>query len=111
MAASNFKLRISNRTFERFAGHGYLDNGGTPEKLIAPEDFWSLHLSITGTIYDEGGKEIGLRFKNCETGELHDVFPGKVYNISVWTEAQDDDGRPEDICIDFYVELIPTDAI
>ena len=42
-----------------------------------------------------------------ENKEYHDVFPGKVYNIDVWTTAVDDDGYPEDICISFYLELIP----
>lgn len=36
-----------------------------------------------------------------------EYYSGKVYSISVWTTAVDDDGCPEDICIDFYVELVP----
>jgi hypothetical protein len=107
MAESRFLLRVSNRTFEHFSGHGYVDAGGSPEKAIPLNDFWSLHLSVAEYIYDENGQIIGVRFRDRESGKLHDVFPGKVYNIDVWTTAVDDDGCPEDICISFYLELIP----
>ena len=106
MAQSNFYLRVSNRTFEHFSGHGYVDGGGSPEQLIPLGAFWSLHLGVEDMIRDEDGKEIGVRFRNKESGELRDIFPGEVYDISVWTTAVDDDGCPEDICIDFYLELV-----
>ena len=102
-----FLLRISNRTFERFAGHGYVDAGGTDVQVMPPHHFDSLHLSPAGPIKDERGHIIGRKVSNRESQEYHDVFPGEVYNISVWTSAIDDDGRPEDICIHFYLELIP----
>ena len=111
MAESKFYLRVSNRTFEYYSGHGYQDAGGAPENLIPLHKFWSLHLSVADSVYNEDGQEIGIRFKNRETGELHDVFPGKVYNIDVWTTAVDDDGCPEDICSSFYVEIVPIESI
>ena len=111
MAQSNFYLRISNRTFEHYSGHGYVDAGGSPERIIPLGDLWSLHIGVADMICDENGKEIGVRFKNKENGELTDVFPGKVYNIGVWTTAVDDDGCPEDICIDFYLEIIPKEDL
>ena len=109
MSECPFLLRISNDTFEYFAGHGYVNAGGSNERVMPPHHFDSLHLSPAGPVEDENGKIIGWKFKNCETKEYHDVFPGKVYNISVWTSAIDDDGRPEDICIDFYLQLIPNE--
>ena len=111
MARSRFFLRISNRTFEHFSGHGYVDAGGSREQIIPLDDLWSLHLTVSDSILDENGNEIGIRFKNKEDGRLHDVYPGKVYNIPVWTTAVDDDGCPEDICIDFFVELLPPEAV
>jgi len=111
MKQPDFYLRISNRTFEHFSGHGYVDSGGTPEQLIPLNKFWSLHLSVADDIVDENGRIIGVRFKDREDGTLYDVFPGKVYNINVWTSAVDDDGCPEDICIDFYLEIIPGEEI
>ncbi len=111
MVKSSFYLRVSNRTFEHYSGHGYRDAGGTPEKFIPLNEFWSLHLSAVDSIYNEDGQEIGIRFKNRESGELYDVFPGKVYSISVWTTAVDDDGCPEDVCIHFYVEIIPPETV
>jgi len=111
MAQPNFYLRVSNRTFEYYSGHGYVDNGGSPERLIPLEKFWSLHLSVAGNICDENGQIIGVRFKDKEDGKLYDVYPGKVYNIDVWTTAVDDDGCPEDICISFYVEIVPAEAV
>lgn len=111
MAKSRFYLRISNRTFEHYSGHGYVDAGGSPERIIPVEELWSLHLTIHDRIRDENGTEIGVRFQNKENGQLHDVFPGRVYNIPVWTTAVDDDGCPEDICIDFFVELLPPEAV
>ena len=107
MAKDNFYLRVSNRTFEYFSGHGYVDGGGCPEEFMPLGNFWSLHLGVSDTIRNEAGEAIGVRFKDRESGEEYDVYPGKVYNISVWTTAVDDDGCPEDICIDFYVEIIP----
>jgi len=106
MSECPFLLRISNRTFERFAGHGYKDAGGSDVRVMPPHHFDSLHLSPAGPVKDESGKTIGWRFKDCENNEYHDVLPGSVHEISVWTSAIDDDGRPEDICIDFYLELI-----
>ena len=107
MAQADFYLRCSNRTFEHFSGHGYVDAGGSPERVIPLNRLWSLHIGVAGDILDEKGQVVGVRFKNKENGSLHDVYPGKVYNIPVWTTAVDDDGCPEDICIDFYLELIP----
>lgn len=109
MSKEPFLLRISNRTFERFAGHGYQDAGGSDMRVMPPHHFDSLHLSSAGPVQDGQGNTIGWRFKNCETKEYHDIFPGQAYSISVWTSAIDDDGRPEDICIDFYLELIPNE--
>ena len=111
MAEQKFYLRYSNRTFEHYSGHGYVDSGGTPARLIPLEKLWSLHISAVDDIYDENGQVIGIRFRNCEDGSLHDVFPGKVYNLPVWTTAVDDDGCPEDICIDFYLELIRSEDV
>ncbi|MBE6917646.1 MAG: hypothetical protein E7470_07100 [Ruminococcaceae bacterium] len=111
MAQSRFYLRISNRTFEHFGGHGYVDAGGAPEEIIPLRKLWSLHLSVEDSIFNENGEEIGVRFKNRESGELHDVFPGEVCNINVWTTAVDDDGCPEDICISFYLEIIPAELV
>ena len=111
MAKSRFYLRISNRTFEHYSGHGYVDAGGSPERIIPLDDLWSLHITVNDIIRDERGNEIGVRFKNKENGQLHDVYPGQVRNIPVWTTAVDDDGCPEDICIDFYVEILPAEAV
>lgn len=111
MAKENFYLRVSSRTFEYYAGHGYRDEGGAPVEMIPLNEFWSLHLSVKETIRNEAGEDIGVRFRDQESGELYDVFPGKVYNIDVWTTAIDDDGCPEDICISFYVELVPCTAV
>lgn len=111
MAQDRFYLRVSNRTFEHFSGHGYVDSGGSPERIIPLHRFWSLHLSIVDDICDENGQQIGIRFRDNEDGSLHDVFPGKVYDFSVWTTAVDDDGCPEDICIHFYVEIIPCEDV
>lgn len=103
-----FLVRFSNRTFEYYSGIGYRDAGGRPEQFIPLEDAeFGLHLTTAGYIRDDGGNVIGCRFKNCEDGSIHEVFPGKVHSISVWTTAVDDDGCPEDICIEYYVELIP----
>jgi len=107
MARSPFLLRVSNRTFEYYSGIGYQDEGGSAPRCIPVEDFWSLHLSVAGAILDEDGVIIGHKFRDKEDGRIYDVYPGKVYSISVWTTAVDDDGCPEDICIDFYVELVP----
>lgn len=111
MAQPAFYLRVSSRTFEYYSGHGYVDSGGAPVRLMPLEKFWSLHLSVAGDIYDEDGKIIGVRFRDKESGQLHDVFPGKVYSISVWTTAVDDDGCPEDICIHFYVEIVRSEDV
>jgi len=110
MAGTEFFLRISNRTFEHFSGHGYVDAGGSPERIIPLNDLWDLHLSVHERIYDAAGQQIGVRFKDSDGG-LHDVYPGKVYGIDSWTTAVDDDGCPEDICISYYVELLPPDAV
>ena len=111
MVQPDFYLRISNRTFEHFSGHGYVDAGGAPERMIPVDDLWSLHLSVVNRIYDENGQAIGVRFRDKEEGTLHDVFPGKVHSISVWTTAVDDDGCPEDICIHFYLEIIRAEDV
>lgn len=107
MAKSSFYLRVSSDTFEHYSGIGYQKAGGCPERFIPIENFWSLHLSVVGDIFDADGNLIGCKFRNNETKQVQDVFPGKVYNFSVWTTAVDDDGCPEDICIDFYVEILP----
>ena len=111
MAKSGFYLRVSNRTFEHFSGHGYVDSGGTSAQVIPLGDFWSLHLCVDDTLYDDAGRVAGIRFRDKEDGSLYDVFPGEVYSISVWTTGVDDDGCPEDICIHFYLELIPPEAV
>ena len=109
--SSKFYLRISNRTFEHYSGYGYIDNGGIPEQLMPLEQLSSLYLSVADDLYDEKGQIIGVRIKDSEDGTLYDVLPGKVYNIRVWTTTVDDDGCPEDICICYYLEIIPAENI
>ena len=111
MANSRFYLRYSSQTFEYYSGHGYRATGGAPEEIIPLGKLWSLHITVEDRILDESGQEIGLRFKNKEDGSLQDVFPGKVYDFPVWTTAVDDDGCPEDICIHFYLEIIPEELV
>ena len=111
MAQPDFYLRVSNRTFEHYSGHGYVDGGGSPERVIPLNQFWSLHLSAAENIVDGNGQITGVRFKDRESGKMYNVFPGKVYNIDVWTTAVDDDGCPEDICISFYLEIIRSEDI
>ena len=111
MAKSRFYLRYSSQTFEYYSGHGYRPEGGAPEEIIPLGELWSLHIAVEGSIFDESGQEIGVRFKNKESGEVQEVFPGKVYDFPVWTTAVDDDGCPEDICIDFYLEIIPAELL
>jgi len=111
MARSRFYLRSSSQTFAYFSGHGYQPEGGAPEQIIPVDELWSLHITVAGSIFDESGQEIGVRFKNKENGRTEDVFPGKVYDFPVWTTAVDDDGCPEDICIHFYLEIIPPELL
>lgn len=111
MQRSHFLVRSSNRTFEHYSGIGYRDTGGRPEKFVPlNEADLGMHLSAAGYIHDDDGNVIGCRFKDCEDGTIHEIFPGKVYVINVWTTAVDDDGCPEDVCIHYYVELIPCSA-
>ena len=107
-----FAVRFSSDTFEHYSGMGYRVTGGSPVECqaITKADF-GLHLCTAGPVEDESGKVIGWRFKDCESKEYHDVFPGEVHHISVWTTAVDDDGCPEDICIHYYIELIPYDEV
>jgi len=58
MANDVFYLRYSNRTFEHFSGHGYVDAGGSPERVIPLSRLWSLHLGVKGDILDEKGQVI-----------------------------------------------------
>lgn len=106
MANSPFFLRISSQTFEHYSGIGYQVEGSMPEQFIPLNALWCLHLSTDGPIRDDTGKIIGYRFRNSDK-ELFDVYPGKVYQINSWTTAVDDDGCPEDICIEYYVEIVP----
>ena len=108
MEQEYFYVRYSNRTFEHYSGIGYRDTGGKPENFVPlnQADF-GLFLTFRDYIRDETGKVIGCRFKDCEDGTIHEVFPGKVHSISVWTSCVDDDGCPEDVCIHYYVELVP----
>ena len=108
MSEPIFAICISSRTFEYSAGIGYTDAGGAPEE-IAPlgKTRGNWFVWFHEYICDEAGSPIGARFKNPETGELHDVYPGKTYEIPVWVSAIDDDGDPEDICIHHYLKLIP----
>ena len=108
MQKSYFGVRFSNRTFERFSGLGYIDAGGTPEQYepLNNVDF-GLYLCFAGYIRDDADNVTGCYIKDRESGTIHEIFPGKVYNISVWTTTVDDDGCPEDICISYYVELVP----
>ena len=108
MEDTYFMVRISSRTFEYYSGIGYRDEGGAPEEF-APvgktRGHWRIYFH--SYILDESGKPIGCKFENAEDGSLHDVYPGKVYSIPVWVTAVDDDGCPEDVCIDHYVQLLP----
>lgn len=107
MQQEYFAIRFSSRTFEHYSGMGYQDTGGSPEQFVPlSKASFGFFLSTAGYIHDNQGNVIGCRFKNCEDGTIIEAFPGKVYSISVWTTAVDDDGCPEDICIHYYLELI-----
>lgn len=108
MAQNHFMMRISSRTFEYWSGIGYRDEGGAPEEFAPVEKtrgYWRVYFH--SYIFDECGKAIGCKFANSEDGSLHDVYPDKVYSIPVWVSAIDDDGDPEDVCINHYIQLLP----
>ena len=114
MEQSVFTIRISNRTFEPYAGIGYVDAGGCPERLIPLKHekmFLNLYLAVDGYIRDGLGNIIGCRIRNTEENRQYEVYPGEVKHIDVWITSVDDDGCPEEDCIEYCLELLPNEVI
>ena len=112
MNQSQYWIRISNRTFERYSGVGYLDTGGSPERCYPLRNAdLGLYLKVADCIRDEAGQIIGCTIQSQDTGTIHSIFPGEVYRLDTWVTCLDDDGDPDEICISYFVELIPADAL
>lgn len=108
MRMSDLAIRISNRTFEPCSGVGYRETGGSPVRVVPLHNAdLGLYLKLEGEILDDKGAVIGCRIREREEGHLYKVFPGQVYKICSWPTVVDEDGDPECICIDHYVEMIP----
>ena len=104
-----YKIRKANDTFEPYSGIGYIKTGGSDVIYTVKSEDQSLdlYLDIVGYLRDDDGNIVGCQVLNRKENTITHLVPGKVEKIDVWTTVVDDDGCPEEICISYFLELIP----